>query len=94
MLVWGTRKPRNFNFELNDSGLVIDGKTYRYREFASFAVSHDSLHFIPKSSIRPRIEIIVPESREREIREYLLDFLHETEYTESFVETLGHWLRF
>jgi hypothetical protein len=94
MLVWGTRKPRHFEFEINDTGLVIDGKMYRYREFTSFALSDNSLHFIPKSSIRPRLEIIVPPSRERAIREHLLDFLHETEYTESFVEALGHWLRF
>ncbi|MSR73492.1 MAG: hypothetical protein EXS60_00300 [Candidatus Pacebacteria bacterium] len=94
VITWGMRKPRNFEFELNDTGLVIDSKMYRYREFTSFALSDNSLHFIPKSSVRPRIEIIVPFSREREIREYLLDFLHETEYTESFVEALGHWLRF
>jgi hypothetical protein len=94
VIVWGGRTPRHFEFELNDGGLVIDGKTYRYREFSSFALSHDSLHFIPKSSVRPKIEIIIPPSRERDIREYLLDFLHETEYNESFVEALGHWLRF
>ena len=94
VITWGGRKPRHFEFELNETGFLIDGKTYRYREFASFAVSHDSLHLMPKSSIRPRLEIITPPSREREIREYLLDFLHETEYTESFVEALGHWLRF
>ncbi len=94
VITWGTRKPRHFEFEINDTGLVIDGTMHRYREFTSFALSDNSLHFMPKSSIRPRLEIIVPPSRERAIREHLLDFLHETEYTESFVEALGHWLRF
>lgn len=94
VIVWGGRRPRHFEFELNEAGIVIDGTMRRYREFRSFALSEDSLHLIPKSSVRPRLEVIVPASREREIREYLLDFLHETEYTESFVEALGHWLRF
>lgn len=94
VVVWGKRRPRHFEFELNDKGIVIDGTIRPYREFSSFALSDDSLHFMPKSAIRPRLEVIVPESREREIREHLLDFLHETEYAESFVEALGHWLRF
>lgn len=94
VIAWGGRKPRHFEFELNESGVVIDGDARRYREFRSFAISGDSLHLVPKSSVRPRLEIIIPASREREIREYLLDFLPETEYTESFVEALGHWLRF
>jgi len=93
-IVWGGRKPQHFEFKLNDKGLIIDETMHLYREFRSFALGGDSLHFMPKSSVMPRIEIIIPHSREREIREYLLDFLHETEYTESFVETLGHWLRF
>lgn len=94
MLVWGRRRPRHFEFSLTERGISIDGAVRPYRELESFAVSEDMLQLHPKSKLRPHISVIIPENRRAEIREYLLAYLPEIEYTESFIEALGHLLRF
>lgn len=94
MLVWGRRKPRRLMFALDAKGLHIDDRIYPFHDFSSFALYEDTLLMHPKSRIRPLFSIIIPREKGNAIREYLLAFLPEVEYTESFMEIIGHWLRF
>ncbi len=94
MLVWGRRRPRHFEFTLSERGISIDGSVRSYRDFDGFAISEDSLQLRPKSKLRTSLSVIIPESKRAEIREHLLAHLLEIEYDESFIEALGHLLRF
>lgn len=94
MLVWGRRRPRECAFVLDKKGLHIDDRIYPFHDFSSFALYEDTLLMHHKSRIRPYFSIIIPHEKDDAIREYLLAFLPEVEYTESFVEMIGHWLRF
>jgi hypothetical protein len=92
--VWGMRPPRELAFALDRKGLSVGGRLHPYRHFSAFALDGSSLHLYPKSTLKPRLAIDVPDEREKEIRELLLEFLPEVEYTESLMEALGHLLRF
>lgn len=94
MLVWGRRRPLRRAFALDKKGLHIDDRIYPFHDFSSFALYEDALLMHPKSRVRPYFSIIIPHDKGDEIREYLLVFLPEVEYTESFVEIISHWLRF
>lgn len=93
-LVWGHRHPRELQFAINDQGLWIGKKLYRYAHFASFALYEETLqlHFINR--INFSMDIIIPREKTKSIRNRLLAFIPEVEYTESFVDALAHWLKF
>jgi len=93
VLVWGRRRPRIFVFSLGKSGVHIDGRLYPYRDFDGFAIGEDVLQLSTKSPLRPRFTLIMPDEKVDKVREYLLAFLPEIEYDESFIEALGRWAR-
>jgi len=94
ILVWGRRRPRLRAFALDKKGLHIDDRIYPFHDFSSFALYEDGLLLHPKSRVRRHFSIIIPHEKDDAIREYLLAFLPEVEYTESFIEMIGHWLKF
>lgn len=94
MLVWGKRRPRECAFALDKKGLHIDDRIYPFHDFSSFALYEETLLLHPKSRVRPHFSIIIPHEKGNAIRAYLLAFLPEVEYTESFMEIIGHWLKF
>ena len=93
-LVWGTRRPRHFEFSLEKRGVRIDGKIYPYHDFDGFAIDGEILQLSTKSLLRPRFSIMIPEERAGDIHGHLLAFLPEIEYDESFIEALGRIARF
>ena len=94
MVVWGRRAPRPIQFILDHRGLMIGKRHYPYREFIGFALSDEVLQIHQKSRLHSRLTITIPPDKELEIREFLLAFLPEVEYTESFIENLSHLSRF
>ena len=94
MLVWGRRHPRHLRFALDERGLWIEEKLHPYKRFTGFALHENSLQMHAASRITPLLTVVIPAHKERDIREYLLAFLPEVEYTESVTEALAHWLRF
>ncbi len=94
MLTWGKRRPRRFHFMADNHGLWVEKKLYPYKDCTGFALYHDMLQMHQKNRFHPLLSVIIHEKDEDAIRDHLLAFLPEVEYTESFNEALAHWLQF
>ena len=92
-LVWGRRRPRRLEFTINDRGLWIEEKLYPYNHCTGFALHEEMLQMHFKNRIHSSLDIIIPPDKKEHIRDRLLAFLPEVEYTESFIDALAHWLK-
>lgn len=93
-LVWGHRHPPQLQFIIDERGLWIGKKLHRYNNFTSFALYEETLQMNFSNRIHSSMDIIIPREKTKGIRNRLLAFLPEVEYTESFIDALAHWLKF
>lgn len=103
VFVWAKKKPETLLFKLNENGLRMGGRNfYPWGDLEYFALlksheEHDHLAELVvkrEEKINPFLKIHIPPERIREIHEFLLQYLPEEEYEESFADAIGRIVGF
>lgn len=97
LLMLSVRKPRLIKFEINSRGVVIDDLLYPYSTLDSFWVEDkffvDKLILKSQKPLMPLIVIPFTDINPEEMRDTMLQYLHEEEHEEplshSLMERLG-----
>lgn len=95
---YGSRQPRELNYQLNASGVAIGDKHYDYDVFRSFSIvtegAFSSVIFMPLKRFAPlRAIYFAPEIEER-IANMLMPHLPFEEYNHDAVDRLMRHIRF
>lgn len=94
-----TKRPSLINFEINDRGIVINGKLHSYSTIDSFWVDEEN-QTIPKLLVKSKkmlsLHIIIPLENvsSLEVRKYLLDQLQEEEDSEPLTQKIVEFFGF
>ncbi|MBI2035264.1 MAG: hypothetical protein HYT12_01125 [Candidatus Liptonbacteria bacterium] len=102
VFVWSRQKPRTISFLLNTNGIKVGSyKFYMYGELEDFSILEninlDGFHELilrQEDRINPYIKIKMPESKTKEIREFLANYLPEAEHDEGLPEALSRIIKF
>lgn len=96
LAVSASRKPKLVKFELEKTGLHIDGKFMPYGTLKSFWVENNLHHdgiskliFKPRAGNAHLIVIPIEDVHPEDVRDYLLDMLLEEEMSEPFLQKLA-----
>ena len=97
--LFGAKKPRRLNFEINPRGVKIENRLYTYGNLKSFWIHYDpplkkELSLESKKTLMPYITIPLGEASPNDVRRYLIRFLKEEEHEESLSDAISHFLRF
>jgi hypothetical protein len=96
--IYGSHKPRQVNYRINNQGLSIDDRTYQYSDFHSFSVLKEggfsSIILIPLKSIALPLTINCARSDEEKIVNILADQLPLEEHRFDAVDSLMRRIRF
>lgn len=91
------RKPRIFNFIISSAGINIGQKLYKFGELKSFWIfdqpERKELSVESKHFFTPYIKIPLADQDSSEIRNFLINFLPETEQEETIMEILERKLK-
>jgi hypothetical protein len=76
------QEPQEVPVALTDVGVVVGNRLYQYNEFANFFILFEpgtitSVFFVPKATLKPRIELDVGTLDVVEVRSFLTQFLTE-----------------
>lgn len=99
-IVWGGRKPANFDFLLNEKGLRIGDTHHPFSEMEKFSVfSMDGsdwteLVLYMKKRLINRITVFMPAAYTDHVVQTLSGFIPKVEHEESFLDSLARFLRF
>jgi hypothetical protein len=95
------REPRLIDFELTPRGVVIDHILYPYTTLESFSMADQHLHKPdPKALIKskklfmPFLHMPIEQVDDEDVRNYLLQHIHEEELHESFLEKILEYFGF
>jgi hypothetical protein len=95
--VFAGHKPQLAQYEITDSGLVVNSKTYPYSSFKSFAVLHEgsltSVNLFPLKRLMPPITAYFDPKDEPKIVEALGSYLPYEERKMDSVDRLSRRLR-
>lgn len=100
LALYGAKKPRMFNFSINDKGIVIDDKqVYPYENIKSFWIEynppyHQELLIELKKSMMSKITIILDDVNPEEVKKYLLKHVKEEKISESLPVIISRILKF
>lgn len=96
--VYAHRPPRVLTYELDGSGVTIEGKHYPWSNFRSFGVMSDvewhAIDLEPTQRLMPRLTMLFSDEDYDEIVEHLLLHLPQVDHTPDFIERLSRYLRF
>ena len=96
--IFAVRTPRQLNYQLTNSNLVVEQKIYPYRLFKSFSIIQDgalsSLNFAPIKRYMPPISAYFEAGDQDKIVKMLEDHLPYEERNLDTVERLTRRLRF
>jgi hypothetical protein len=96
--VFAARKPRQMEYELNQSGLTIGGKHLSYGLFKSFSIfkqgEHHSIDLLSTKRFTPPISIYFDPADEEKITAILGERLPLDERQPDSIDRLSHRLRF
>jgi hypothetical protein len=96
--VYGARKPRVLNYQLDANGLTIARKFYAYGIFRSFAVldegAFSSIVFMPLKRFMPLLAVYYAPDDEDKIVQMLMDRLPMEERKHDAIDSLMHKIRF
>lgn len=96
--VYGSRQPRTLNYSISQDGLEIEGKTYPFSNFSSFAVVQDvawhSIDLEPTQRFMPRLTILLDDSHVDEIVSRLSSQLPRFDRKPDLIERAARYLRF
>ncbi len=96
---WGKQLPRLIQYELNDQGILADGKKlHLFTDLEAFALVEDDQPFElvlkSKRKFATHIKIFVPPEQGQAVKDELLQFLPEFDYQEPLAEHLMKRIRF
>lgn len=97
VLVYANRQPRSLSYQLDDHGVIIDGREYDYSSFKSFSVLQygavETIFLEPLERFMPPISIyFAPEDGEK-ITSILGEYLPYREKQPDLIDTIFHRLR-
>lgn len=96
--VYGSRQPRTLNYAITQDGLEIEGKTYPFSNFSSFAVIQDvawhSIDLEPTQRFMPRLTILLDDTHVEEIVSRLSAQLPRFDRKPDLIERAARYLRF
>lgn len=94
--VLATHKPEDVTHQLNDDGIVTDGKLYKWEEFSQFWVTKqfDQEVVICKTfkTLPGVVLMLLPLTKKESILKVLRDKLKEEKPADSFVDKASRWL--
>lgn len=90
------RKPRVLNYMVDDFGLAVDKKQYKYEDFKSFSLEKDSaissLIFMPVQRFSPPLTLYVPSENIDDVIDLVGVYLpleqQETGYVDKFLSRI------
>ena len=98
MVAIAGRKPRMVSFEINDKGVIADRLFYSYDGIESFWVekmeNHSELLLKLNRDFMPQLIVPLGDLDPEEIREFLLNHLHEVEQHEQILHKFMDYLGF
>lgn len=98
VVVYGSRQPRTLNYSISQDGLQIEGKTYPFGNFSSFAVVEDvawhSVDLEPTQRFMPRLTILLDDTHVDEIVNRLGSQLPRFDRRPDLIERAARYLRF
>lgn len=96
--IFGARKPRELQFQLDQSGLTIGSKHYDYESFRSFSVTPEgafsSIIFMPLKRFAPLMTIYYPPEEESRIVGILSPRLPLADYKHDVIDRFMRQIRF
>jgi len=95
---YGARKPRVLEYRLDESGLVVSGKSYAYNLFKSFALVEEgaftSIVLMPLKRFMPAVSIYFEPKDEKKITTILAERLpietHKLDVLDSFMRRIRY----
>jgi len=98
IIVYGARPPRTLDYGLDEQGITIQGKSYPYSQFRSFAVYQDvawhSIDLEPTQRFMPRLTVLFDNKDFAIIVSILTDHLPEIDRAPDWIERLSRYLKF
>lgn len=95
--IFASRKPAIAKYEITQSGLHVNGKTYKYRDFKSFAIFREgalsSVNLFPLKRFMPPVSAYFEAADEPKITAVLGNYLPYEERKMDAVERLSRRLR-
>lgn len=92
------KKPRELPYQLNDQGIRIGDKFYKYENFKSFDLALEggikSINLLPLHRLMPEISIYFPPAQETAIIDLLSTHLPHEERAEKAMDKVARKLRF
>jgi hypothetical protein len=99
IISWGSKYPRTVRFEINEKGVVVDGKTtYRFSDIDRFSINEEGelseliLYF--KTRLSTALQIHFQTENIRRIRGLLREKISEIHHDESLTDSLAKLIRF
>lgn len=96
--IMASRKPRELQYQIDDSALVIGDKVYNFADFKSFSLVQEegvqSIWFMPMQRFMPGLSIYFAPEDEQRIFETLDDILPLENRQLDFIDKLMHRIRF
>lgn len=96
--ILASRKPRELEYKVDESGVQIGEKSYPYETFKSFSVVQEnavqSIWFIPLKRFMPILTIYFDPNDEKQIAEVLAAYLPVENHQPDPVDKLMHKIRF
>lgn len=95
--VFASHKPGQAKYEINDSGLSINGKLYSYGDFKSFAIIREgllsSINLLPLKRFMPPVSAYFEPAEEGKITEAVGNYLPYEDRRLDIIERLSRRLR-
>ena len=95
--VFAAQKPGIAKYEINDSGLIINRKTYKYRDYKSFSIIDEgafySVNLIPLKRFMPPIAAYFKPDAQKKIMDAVGNYLPYEERQLDSIERLSRRLR-
>lgn len=97
-VLYARRNPRDLEYALTETGILIGGKHYSYSDFHAFAVlpyhGQMSIELDPLKRFMPRISLPASEQNLQQIEEVLSTRLPKSERKPDPIDKLTHYLKF
>jgi hypothetical protein len=92
LVLHASRPPKIMYCEVNDRGIIVDGRLYPFVSLESFWIPHDEFPYklIMKSrkTFMPLIVIYIDDIDPENVREVMIRYIAETEHTEPLLKHL------
>ena len=98
LVVYANKEPRLLRYHLNESGITIEQKLYKYSQFRSFAIFNDvawhSIDLDPLQRFQPRLTVMFDSNDLPHIESILSSHLPRIDREPDLVERATRFLKF